>query len=109
MTPASTTTYTLTVRGPNNQVLTKAVTVKVAGTTARETAPATGAVKNEVPRTAAGKPDLSGVYDFSMGGGRGGGLRRRVSDRLCADHRTGWAPCAGAFPPPSAGVTVSPT
>src|SRR2546430_17667978 len=32
--PTATTTYTLTVRGANNQVLTKAVTVNVAGTTA---------------------------------------------------------------------------
>ena len=32
LTPAVTTTYTLTVRGPNDQVLTKTVTVTVAGT-----------------------------------------------------------------------------
>ena len=71
--PARTTTYTLTVRGPNNQVLTRAVTVNVAGTTpvADAAAPA-AATKREVPRAADGKPDLSGVYDFS-GGGRGGG------------------------------------
>ena len=31
LTPAATTTYTLTARGPNNQVLTKEVTVTVAG------------------------------------------------------------------------------
>jgi hypothetical protein len=69
--PARTTTYTLTVRGPSNQVLTKTVTVTVAGTTPAETASA-NAAKKEVPRTADGHPDLSGVYDFS-GGGRGGG------------------------------------
>jgi hypothetical protein len=70
--PAQTTTYTLTVRGPNNQVLTRAVTVNVAGTTpANDAAPAAEALKREVPRTADGKPDLSGVYDFSLGG-RGG-------------------------------------
>src|SRR6185436_5053477 len=33
ITPAATTTYTLTARGVNNQVLTKEVTVTVAGTT----------------------------------------------------------------------------
>src|SRR3989440_7730861 len=33
LTPAATTTYTLTVRGAANQVLTKSVTVNVAGTT----------------------------------------------------------------------------
>jgi plastocyanin len=81
LSPPRTTTYTLTVRGPNNQVLTRAVTVNVAGTTpAVESAAAADtnqgeAAKREVPRTANGKPDLSGVYDFSMGGGgrgRGG-------------------------------------
>jgi hypothetical protein len=71
--PARTTTYTLTVRGPNNQVLTRALTVNVAGTTpAPETAAVVETAKKEAPRTADGKPDLSGVYDFSMGGGRGG-------------------------------------
>lgn len=73
LSPARTTTYTLTVRGPNNQVLTKSVTVNVAGTTAAESS-ATGEVaKKEVPRTAAGHPDFSGVYDFSFGGGGRGG------------------------------------
>lgn len=75
--PARTTTYTLTVRGPNNQVLTKTVMVTVAGTTAGAEGTASTANK-EVPRTAAGHPDFSGVYDISFGrgggrGGRGGG------------------------------------
>ena len=70
LSPERTTTYTLTVRGPNNQVLTREVTVNVAGTTPAESKSA-GAANKEVPRTAAGHPDLSGVYDFS-GGGRGG-------------------------------------
>jgi len=67
--PAATTTYTLTVHGPNDQVLTKEVTVTVAGTTPLNTsgAPAEPA---KVPRLANGKPDLSGVYD-ALGGGRG--------------------------------------
>ena len=69
--PARTTTYTLTVRGPNNQVLTKTLTVNVAGTTAAaENAPATEGTK-EVPRID-GHPDLSGVYDSAFGGGGGG-------------------------------------
>ena len=42
LTPTATTTYTLTVRGPNNQVLTKAVTVTVAGTVAGRGAGAGG-------------------------------------------------------------------
>jgi hypothetical protein len=50
--------------------LTRQITVNVAGTTPAENNGGTGANK-EVPRTAAGHPDLSGVYDFS-GGARGG-------------------------------------
>src|SRR5215831_13296041 len=46
--PAATTTYTLTARGANNQVLTKTVTVTVAGTSAA--APRTDAAKKAVPR-----------------------------------------------------------
>ncbi|HTA41834.1 MAG TPA: hypothetical protein VK789_05265 [Bryobacteraceae bacterium] len=74
VTPSRTTTYTLTVRGPNNQVLTKEVTVNVAGTTPLPKSEASSAAK-EVPRIN-GHPDLSGVYDFSFGGGgRGAGGR----------------------------------
>ena len=62
--PAGTTTYTLTVRGPNNTTVVQSVTVKVAGTTAAVAAAAE--TKKEVPHTADGKPDLSGVYDFSL-------------------------------------------
>src|SRR3989442_1056519 len=60
LTPAATTTYTLTVGGPNNQLLTKSVTVNVAGTT--PVAARADAGKKQAPRTADGKPDLSGVY-----------------------------------------------
>ena len=60
--PAATTTYTLTVHGAKDQVLTKEVTVTVAGTTpvtAKNAAPA----KKEIPRMPDGKPNLSGVYN----------------------------------------------
>jgi hypothetical protein len=72
--PDATTTYTLTVRGFNNQVLTKEVTVNVAGTTPRpRTTPAAAAdAKKATPRMADGKPDFTGVYG---GGGGGGGGR----------------------------------
>jgi hypothetical protein len=71
--PAATTTYTLTARGPNNQVLTKAVTVTVEGTAAVATRANTAANK-ATPRTADGKPDFSGVYGAGGGGGaRGAG------------------------------------
>jgi hypothetical protein len=71
LSPARTTTYTLTVRGPNNQNLTREVTVSVAGTTPIEASGAAAATK-EVPRID-GHPDLSGVYDISFGGGGRGG------------------------------------
>jgi hypothetical protein len=71
--PPRTTTYTLTVRGPNNQVLTQSATVNVAGTTPlAANAATTDVAKQEVPRTTNGKPDLTGVYDFGGGGGGGG-------------------------------------
>jgi hypothetical protein len=76
VTPKATTTYVLTVTGPNNTVLTREVTVTVPGTTAITASatptPATD-VKREVPRLANGKPDLSGVYSFGGGGAPGGG------------------------------------
>ena len=70
LTPSATTTYTMTVRGAGDQVLTRSVTVNVAGTT--PAAARTDAGKKPVPRTADGKPDFSGVY----GGGAGGGGAR---------------------------------
>ena len=66
--PPATTTYTLTVRGPNNQTLTQTVTINVAGTERRILT--SEATPRKTPRMPDGKPDLSGVYNF--GGGRGG-------------------------------------
>ena len=85
LSPSRTTTYTLTVRGPNNQVLTRAVTINVAGTTpVAESVAAAEAAKREIPRTANGKPDLSGVYDFSMGGGGRGARGGRGGNAAAA-------------------------
>lgn len=61
VTPAATTTYVLTVRGPNNQVLTRELKIVVAGT--KEAAPAAAGAQREVPRMPDGKPNLSGVYN----------------------------------------------
>ncbi|MCU1335050.1 MAG: hypothetical protein JWO19_631 [Bryobacterales bacterium] len=75
VTPKATTTYTLTVAGPNNTVLTREVTVTVAGTAPVTASAATAPVaepKKDTPRLANGKPDLSGVYSFG-GGGAGAG------------------------------------
>jgi hypothetical protein len=70
LTPSATTTYKFTVRGPNDQLLTREVTVNVAGTKPRS-ATAAAADAKPVPRMADGKPDFTGVY----GGGGGGGAR----------------------------------
>jgi hypothetical protein len=85
------------VRGPNNQLLTRAVTVNVAGTTpvADVTVP-TAATKREAPRTADGKPDLSGVYD-SSGGGRGGGRGGRGGNAAVAPEGPVLKPGAEKF------------
>jgi hypothetical protein len=71
VTPAATTTYTLSLSGPNGAQTTKTVTVNVAGGTATAKAAANQPAKKEVPKLADGKPDFSGVYNFG-GGGRGG-------------------------------------
>jgi hypothetical protein len=73
VTPKATTTYTLTVLGPNNTTLTREVTVTVAGTQPVTAAAAATASARPVPRTADGKPDLSGASTFGGGGGGRGG------------------------------------
>src|SRR5579871_547278 len=65
--PAATTTYTLTVQGGNRQVITRELTVTVAGTKpVARTAAGTG--RKEAPRMPDGKPDLSGVYNSAFPG-----------------------------------------
>ena len=71
--PSATTTYTLTVKGPKDQVVTQTVTVTVAGTVAVNAAPGTAPTSAaptsvETPRMPDGKPNLTGVYN--SGGGR---------------------------------------
>jgi hypothetical protein len=80
VTPAATTTYTLTMRGPNETVITRSVTVTVAGTTPVAATPAAAApTAGGIPRTPEGKPDFSGVYAFG-GGGRGRGAGPAAAD-----------------------------
>jgi hypothetical protein len=81
--PAATTTYTLTVHGPKDQVITKSVTVTVAGTVAANVAPA--ATSNETPRMPDGKPNLTGVYNsssFNFGGAAVRGERQPIQAEL---------------------------
>jgi hypothetical protein len=60
--PAVTTTYTLTAVGSGGPTM-RAVTVTVAGTIAAEPAPAVAAAPaTAIPRLSDGKPDLSGLY-----------------------------------------------
>src|SRR5215467_13458666 len=72
--PSATTTYTLSMRGPNNTPITSTVTVTVAGTTPLAVGSSSNQAspKNGTPRMPDGKPDFSGVYAFGGGGGRGG-------------------------------------
>jgi hypothetical protein len=63
--PTETTTYTLTVAGPNNTSLTQSVTVTVSGSTGANVSAA----------AAERHPDLSGVYNFA-------GVRNPVAPKL---------------------------
>jgi hypothetical protein len=67
--PSATTTYTLTVAGPNGTE-TRSVKVTVAGTVERASSNSKAGTQ-PTPRMADGKPDLSGVYNsssFNFGG-----------------------------------------
>jgi hypothetical protein len=63
--PTETTTYTLTVTGPNNSTLTQEVNVVVNGTTSFAKAAAGTTPAKVDPRMPDGKPDLNGVYGFA--------------------------------------------
>jgi hypothetical protein len=69
LSPSATTTYTITVKGPKDQILTQSVTVNVAGTVAANIAPAPGAspAGTQTPRMPDGKPNLTGVYNSGAG------------------------------------------
>ncbi len=92
VTPTATTSYTLTLDGPDG-AQTRTITVTIAGTVAVAANTSASAAKKDVPKIN-GKPDLSGVYGSGGGGGgRGGG-------------RGGAAPVAAAA---SGGLPTTPT
>jgi hypothetical protein len=66
LTPAATTTYTLTATGADG-TFTRSVTVTVTGGAAATPAQAAGAAPRGVPRLANGKPDFSGLYQAEQG------------------------------------------
>jgi hypothetical protein len=86
--PSSTTTYTLTVKGPKDQVLSQMVTVTVAGTVAAGISPASGTpapASAETPHMPDGKPNLTGVYNsssFNFGGAAVRGDRDPIAAEL---------------------------
>jgi hypothetical protein len=93
--PAATTTYTLSVGGgPNGQVLTRTITITVAGPDSARSASAgpvsaaapAAAPTQGVPRMADGKPNLQGV--FSPFGARGAGPGRSNAPPANALPRT---------------------
>jgi hypothetical protein len=73
LSPAVTTTYTLSVTGASNSADKRTVTVVVQGTMpgASSSDASASAARKAVPRTADGHPDFSGVYGYGAGG-RGG-------------------------------------
>jgi hypothetical protein len=69
VTPAATTTYTLSAGS-----LTKTVTVTVPGTKPVVASAASSSASTDIRRTPDGKPDFSGIYGWgNLFGGRGGG------------------------------------
>jgi hypothetical protein len=61
VTPGATTTYTITVTGPNNTTVTKSATVTVAGTAPASVTSSAETTRREIRRMPDGHPDLSGV------------------------------------------------
>jgi hypothetical protein len=69
LSPNTTTTYTLTVRGPNDQIVSQSVMVAVPGTAEPnigDTRPS-GSLEPPMPRMPDGKPNFTGVYNSAAG------------------------------------------
>jgi hypothetical protein len=109
VTPAATTTYTLTAGA-----LTKTVTVTVPGTVPVTAASAASAkASTGIPRTPDGKPDFSGVYGWgNLFGARGGGAGGPALKPGAEKYRVNRGPldtgatsdCLPLIPPNSFGV-----
>jgi len=111
--PSATTTYTLTVTGPNGTE-TRFVKVTVAGTVERATTNSNAgnskAGHSPAPRMSDGKPDLSGVYNSSSFN-FGGVAVRGQSDPITATLKPGAEKFKVVRGPTDAGLysTCSPT
>jgi hypothetical protein len=82
--PSATTTYKLTVLGPNGAE-TRSLKVTVAGTVERAATSATASDAKPTPRMPDGKPDLSGVYNsssFNFGGAQVRGQNNAIAATL---------------------------
>ncbi|HEX5226335.1 MAG TPA: hypothetical protein VFW44_01435 [Bryobacteraceae bacterium] len=82
--PAVTTTYTITVKGPNDQTLTQSVKVTIPGTVEAKSAASVSAGA-ATPRMPDGKPNLTGVYNssnFNFGGAAARGERDPIQATL---------------------------
>jgi hypothetical protein len=86
LSPNATTTYTLTVKGPKDQVVEQSVTVTVPGTVEAKNSPTVASSGTaETPRMPDGKPNLTGVYNsssFNFGGGSVRGERDPIQATL---------------------------
>jgi len=71
LSPSVTTTYTLSVTGAGNSAEKRTVTVVVQGTRAGASPSdaVAASAKKVAPRTADGRPDLSGIFGYGAGGG----------------------------------------
>lgn len=110
LSPSATTTYTLTVKGPKDQVVTQTVTVTVAGTVAVNLTPASGTqappASSATPRMPDGKPNLTGVYNSSSFN-FGGGAVRGQTDPVQATLKPGAEKYKVVRGPTDAGVYAS--
>ena len=84
--PSTTTTYVLTVKGPGDQMLTQSITVTLPGTVEQKIFGTKASLSaSEPPQMPDGKPNLTGVYNsssFNFGGAAARGERDPIQATL---------------------------